>query len=72
MSENPFRAMRVATGMSLRELARRTGINPGRLSIVERGVDPTANERELLNRELGDALLGPRASQPTSAPESAV
>ena len=57
--------------MSLRELARRTGINPGRLSIVERGVEPTPDEREWLNRELGQVLLGPRASQPTGEPEGA-
>jgi len=69
MSENPYRAMREATGMSLRELARRTGINPGRLSIVERGVEPTAGERDALNRELGEMLLGPRSSEPTSESE---
>lgn len=42
--------------MSLREVARQTGINPGRLSIIERGVDPTTDERRLL-RGLYHGLL---------------
>ena len=54
---NPFRAMREATQMSLRELSRRTGINPGRLSIIERGVTPSDDERAKINAELGKALL---------------
>lgn len=60
MSAQPFRAMREAAGISLRELSRRTGINPGRLSIVERGVEPEPNEREAINRELGALLLPPK------------
>jgi transcriptional regulator with XRE-family HTH domain len=28
----------------LREVARRSGVNPGRLSIIERGVPPTIDE----------------------------
>lgn len=55
--------MREATGISLRELARRTGINPGRLSIIERGVPPTDSEAATLKAELG-RLLAP-------SPESA-
>lgn len=31
-------------GVTLREVARRSGINPGRLSIIERGVEPTEDE----------------------------
>jgi transcriptional regulator with XRE-family HTH domain len=34
----------VAVGLSIRDLAERTGINRGRLSIIERGVLPTADE----------------------------
>lgn len=40
----PYRALRLATNLSLRQLAERTGINPGRLSIIERGVPPTEEE----------------------------
>jgi transcriptional regulator with XRE-family HTH domain len=36
--------MREAKGLSLREVARRSQINPGRLSIIERGVQPTPEE----------------------------
>ena len=72
MTRNPYRAMREATGLSLRELSRRTGwqeegpsapghINPGRLSIIERGVDPTEAEATLLKRILGGELTGTAA-----------
>ena len=72
MAESPYRAMRKATGLSLRELSRRTGwiengssapeaINPGRLSIIERGVEPTEPESVLLNRLLGELLTGAAA-----------
>ena len=40
----PIRQIRLAAGLTLREVARRTGINPGRLSIIERGVSPTDDE----------------------------
>jgi transcriptional regulator with XRE-family HTH domain len=40
----PLRQIRLAAGLSLREVERRTGINRGRLSIIERGVSPTADE----------------------------
>ena len=40
----PLRQIRLASGLSLRELEIRTGINRGRLSIIERGVTPTADE----------------------------
>ena len=42
--QTPLRQVRIAAGLSLRETARRAGINPGRLSIIERGVSPTADE----------------------------
>ncbi len=68
----PFRALREATGISLRELSRRTGwvenkqdgpslpdsINPGRLSLIERGVAPTEGEATILRRLLGELLTG--------------
>ena len=40
----PLRQIRLAAGLSLRELEIRTGINRGRLSIIERGVAPTNEE----------------------------
>jgi len=52
----PYRAMREATGLTMNELARRTGISSGRLSIIERGVPPNAWERNILLAELGRLL----------------
>lgn len=57
----PYRAMREGTGISLRELSRRTGINSGRLSVIERGVAPSLEERAVLLRELGKMLAAPAA-----------
>lgn len=44
----PLRQVREAAGLSLRELERRTGINRGRLSIIERGVSPTDSEARMI------------------------
>jgi len=38
------RERRLAAGATLREVSRRTEINPGRLSIIERGVPPSDDE----------------------------
>ena len=40
----PLRQMRQAAGLSLRDMELRTGINRGRLSIIERGVQPKEDE----------------------------
>ena len=48
----PLRALRESTGLSLRDLEKLTGINRGRLSIIERGVPPTIAE----SRAILDAL----------------
>ncbi len=40
----PLRQMRLAAGRTIREMERLTGINRGRLSILERGVTPTDDE----------------------------
>ena len=40
----PLRQLRLAAGLTIRELERRTDINRGRLSIIERGVPPTDDE----------------------------
>lgn len=44
----PLRQLRIAAGISLNEVSRRTGINKGRLSIIERGVPPTDAEAKLI------------------------
>lgn len=46
--KSPLRQIRVAAGLTIRELERRTGINRGRLSIIERGVTPTDDEARLI------------------------
>ena len=46
--QTPLRQIRLAAGLTLRELERRTGINRGRLSIIERGVAPTEAESQLI------------------------
>ena len=52
----PWRLLRQTLGLSLNEVARRTGIGAGRLSIVERGVPATEEEakklRDVLSREV--------------------
>lgn len=44
VSDMPIREARVRASLSIREVERRTGINRGRLSIIERGVAPTDDE----------------------------
>lgn len=53
--KSPLRQVRVAAGLTIREVERRTGINRGRLSIIERGVSPTDDEARLI----ADALRRP-------------
>jgi transcriptional regulator with XRE-family HTH domain len=52
--QSPLRQVRLAAGLTIRELERRTGINRGRLSIIERGVPPTEDEA----RRIAEALRG--------------
>ena len=47
-----WRSWRETLGLSLREVARRAEINPGRLSIIERGVPATAAEADKLRAVL--------------------
>jgi transcriptional regulator with XRE-family HTH domain len=42
--QTPIRQLRLAANLTIRELERRTGINRGRLSIIERGVTPSDDE----------------------------
>jgi len=55
---HPVRQLRKATGMTIRELELRTGINRGRLSIIERGVEPTLAERLKIEQALEEAEHG--------------
>lgn len=55
---NLLRAMRKDMGMTIRELEKATGINRGRLSIIERGVPPTEQERRAIV-----AALRPKADE---------
>lgn len=56
--QTPWKALREATGLSQREISRRTGINSGRLSIIERGVPPHDWEADILRKVLGSVVLG--------------
>lgn len=56
MTTAPWKALREATGLSQREIARRSGINSGRLSVIERGLVPTDEEANKLRAVLAAAL----------------
>jgi transcriptional regulator with XRE-family HTH domain len=58
VSDMPLREARLRADLSIREVERRTGINRGRLSIIERGVVPTEDE----DRRIREAIRqGPSA-----------
>ncbi len=59
-TQYPLRQMRLAAGLSIRGLEVATGINRGRLSILERGVVPTKDEAGRILRALTRAM-GPEA-----------
>jgi len=44
--------MRQAKGVSIRDLEKMTGINRGRLSLIERGITPTPEELDVYFRAL--------------------
>jgi len=50
--ESPLKAMRIEAGLTLREVARRADVNPGRLSVIERGLVPTIEERDKIRSVL--------------------
>lgn len=50
-----WRKRRTKVGLSIRELEQRTGINRGRLSIIERGVPPSPDEAARLEAVLATA-----------------
>jgi len=66
ISEPPYKAMREATGLSQRAVERATGIKTGRLSLIERGLIPTDEERRSLLAFLGGRLTAGGISEATS------
>jgi transcriptional regulator with XRE-family HTH domain len=48
--------MRHASGLTIRQLEAATGINRGRLSVLERGVVPSEDEATRILRALADGL----------------
>jgi hypothetical protein len=60
-TQMPYRAMRVAANLTLREVALRVtrkgvAMNHGRLSNIERGLVPNEDEREAIVQVLKEAL----------------
>ena len=62
-TQYPLRQMRLAAGLTIRELEIATGINRGRLSILERGVTPTDEEASKMLRALASALDTPKREE---------
>ena len=58
----PWKALREASGLSQREIERRVGMKPGRLSVIERGLIPTDAEAARLRAVLVAAMDEPQAS----------
>ena len=56
MKQDDWRERRELTGLSLREVAKRIGMNPGVLSMIEtKRMVPTATEAEAILRVLREA-----------------
>ncbi len=60
-SDTPLRRMRTAAGLSIRQLEKVTGINRGRLSIIERGVAATDAEWTRITEALASGFRRPAA-----------
>ena len=58
----PWKALRDASGLSQREIERRVGMKPGRLSVIERGLIPTDDEAKRLKSVLIAAIESPSVS----------
>jgi transcriptional regulator with XRE-family HTH domain len=61
---SPLGNLRRAAGISIRELERLTGINRGRLSIIERGVPPTEDEARRILAALQAEPNAPQEATP--------
>ena len=55
MPSKTIRERRTSVGISIREMELLTGINRGRLSIIERGVPPTLDELTRIEARLAEA-----------------
>ena len=55
MTSKTIRERRRTAGISIREMERLTGINRGRLSVIERGVPPTLDELTRIEARLAEA-----------------
>ena len=55
----PLRQVRIAAGLSIRDVEARTGINRGRLSIIERGDPPTQDEAARILAALQVTVIPP-------------
>jgi transcriptional regulator with XRE-family HTH domain len=55
---DPLRELRQLAGMSIRDLETATGINRGRLSILERGVPPSDAESQLILAAIAAGVKG--------------
>ncbi len=51
-AKRSFRERRMALGRGIQELSRESGVNKGRLSIIERGVVPTLGEHQAIETAL--------------------
>lgn len=67
MGPDDLRTRRERAGVSLRDLEAATGINRGRLSIIERGVQPTPDELDRIDY----AIEGARSCSHCHRPEAA-
>jgi transcriptional regulator with XRE-family HTH domain len=56
----PLRQIREAAGLSIRDVEKLTGINRGRLSIIERGDPPTDGEARQILAALQVEVVPPR------------
>ena len=50
--KNPWKLLRETTGLSQREIERRLGWKPGRLSVIERGLVPSEEDAARLRAVL--------------------
>jgi transcriptional regulator with XRE-family HTH domain len=54
----PWKALRLVTGLSGREVERRLGWKSGHISLIERGIRPTAQQEDQLRQFYAAALPG--------------
>ena len=57
----PLRQVRIAAGRSIRDVEAITGINRGRLSIIERGDPPTEDEARRILAALQVSVVPPES-----------